>query len=599
MNMPRKPIPARAVRPARRPAAARKIVAKQATRRTRVDPVAVELVRNSLTAATEEMKSVLMRTSYNMIIYEALDFTVGLFDRDGQTLSIGLGLPMFIRGMSDVVKAKIAHWGHADIHPGDILLTNDAYTTGAHLNHLTFSIPVFHEGRIVAFSTCMAHWQDIGGILNGLTTDIWSEGLQIPLVKYHVRGKLNREMRDLILMNVRRPDRAAGDLEAQLSACRVGVKHLEELMVRHGVDTVLGSIAAIMDHSEAEARAMVRAIPDGVYEAESWMDDDAIDIDQPVPIRVKVTVRGDEMTVDLSGMSPQVKGFFNSGAGVACAQVAFKCLTLPRDNPINDGSFRPLKVIVPPGTVVSARHPAPMRVWMTYPMTVVDTIFKALAPAIPDRVIAGHHADLVIANVNGIHPKDGRLWIYLGGLIGGGWGAKQNEDGVNVTVCMNDGDTHNGPSEQVENKFPLLVKHYRLRQDSGGAGQFRGGLGAECEVMSLAKVNYQTRVDRVKHPPWGLAGGKSALGNRIGMRKKDGTEELFPGGKVNMRLDGGESYTLRSGGGGGFGNPKKRSRAAVLRDLRLGYISLKAAQSDYGVVLTAAEQQEVGHDSGS
>lgn len=597
--MPRKPIPARAVRPARRPAAARKIVAKQATRRTRVDPVAVELVRNSLTAATEEMKSVLMRTSYNMIIYEALDFTVGLFDRDGQTLSIGLGLPMFIRGMSDVVKAKIAHWGHADIHPGDILLTNDAYTTGAHLNHLTFSIPVFHEGRIVAFSTCMAHWQDIGGILNGLTTDIWSEGLQIPLVKYHVRGKLNREMRDLILMNVRRPDRAAGDLEAQLSACRVGVKHLEELMVRHGVDTVLGSIAAIMDHSEAEARAMVRAIPDGVYEAESWMDDDAIDIDQPVPIRVKVTVRGDEMTVDLSGMSPQVKGFFNSGAGVACAQVAFKCLTLPRDNPINDGSFRPLKVIVPPGTVVSARHPAPMRVWMTYPMTVVDTIFKALAPAIPDRVIAGHHADLVIANVNGIHPKDGRLWIYLGGLIGGGWGAKQNEDGVNVTVCMNDGDTHNGPSEQVENKFPLLVKHYRLRQDSGGAGQFRGGLGAECEVMSLAKVNYQTRVDRVKHPPWGLAGGKSALGNRIGMRKKDGTEELFPGGKVNMRLDGGESYTLRSGGGGGFGNPKKRSRAAVLRDLRLGYISLKAAQSDYGVVLTAAEQQEVGHDSGS
>ena len=569
------------------------------SRRPRADPVAVELVRNSLTAATEEMKSVLMRTSYNMIIYEALDFTVGLFDRDGQTLSIGLGLPMFIRGMSDVVKAKIAHWSHADIHPGDILLTNDSYTTGAHLNHLTFSIPVFHKGRIVAFSTCMAHWQDIGGILNGLTTDIWSEGLQIPLVKYHCAGRLNQEMRDLILMNVRRPDRAAGDLEAQLSACRVGVKHLEEMLARHGNDTVQASIGAIMDHSEAEARAMVRAIPDGVYEAESWMDDDAIDIDQPVPIRVKVTVRGDEMTVDLSGMSPQVKGFFNSGAGVACAQVAFKCLTLPRDNPINDGSFRPLKVIVPPGTVVSARHPAPMRVWMTYPMTVVDTIFKALAPAIPERVIAGHHADLVIANVNGIHPKDGRLWIYLGGLIGGGWGAKHDEDGVNVTVCMNDGDTHNGPSEQVENKFPLLVKHYRLRQDSGGAGQYRGGLGAECEVVSLAKVNYQTRVDRVKHPPWGLSGGKSALGNRIGMRKKDGSEELFPGGKVNMRLDGGEAYTLRSGGGGGFGDPKKRARAAVLRDVRLGYLSEQAAQADYGVVLSAAEQKALGHDSRS
>ncbi len=570
--------------------ASKKDASKNIARRIKVDPVAVELVRNSLTAATEEMKSVLMRTSYNMIIYEALDFTVGLFDRDGQTLSIGLGLPMFIRGMSDVVKAKIAHWGHADIHPGDILLTNDSYTTGAHLNHLTFSIPVFHQGRIVAFSTCMAHWQDIGGILNGLTTDIWSEGLQIPLVKYHVRGKLNQEMRDLILMNVRRPDRAAGDLEAQLSACRVGVKHLEELLARHGIDTVNASIGAIMDHSEAEARAMVRAMPDGVYEAESWMDDDAIDIDQPVPIRVKVTVRGDQMTVDLSRMSPQVKGFFNSGAGVACAQVAFKCLTGPRDNPINDGSFRPLKVIVPPGTVVSAKHPAPMRVWMTYPMTVVDTIFKALAPAIPERVIAGHHADLVIANVNGIHPKDGRLWIYLGGLIGGGWGAKHDQDGVNVTVCMNDGDTHNGPSEQVENKFPLLVKHYRLRQDSGGAGEYRGGLGAECEVVSLSRVNYQTRVDRVKHPPWGLAGGKSALGNLIGVRRKDGSEELFASGKVNMRLDAGESYTLRSGGGGGFGNPKKRTRTAVLRDLRLGYISEAAAKKDYGVVPTAAER---------
>ena len=570
--------------------AAKKVASKKVARRIKVDPVAVELVRNSLTAATEEMKSVLMRTSYNMIIYEALDFTVGLFDRDGQTLSIGLGLPMFIRGMSDVVKAKIAHWGHADIHPGDILLTNDSYTTGAHLNHLTFSIPVFHHGRIVAFSTCMAHWQDIGGILNGLTTDIWSEGLQIPLVKYHSAGRLNTEMRDLILMNVRRPDRAAGDLEAQLSACRVGVKHMEELLARHTVETVLDSIAAIMDHSEAEARAMVRAMPDGVYEAESWMDDDAIDIDQPVPIRVKVTVRGDAMTVDLSAMSPQVKGFFNSGAGVACAQVAFKCLTGPRDNPINDGSFRPLKVIVPPGTVVSARHPAPMRVWMTYPMTVVDTIFKALSAAIPERVIAGHHADLVIANVNGIHPQDGRLWIYLGGLIGGGWGAKHDQDGVNVTVCMNDGDTHNGPSEQVENKFPLLVKHYRLRQDSGGAGEFRGGLGAECEVVSLSRVNYQTRVDRVKHPPWGLAGGKSALGNLIGMRKKDGSEELFASGKVNMRLEAGESYILRSGGGGGFGNPQHRSRAAVLRDLRLGYISEAVANKDYGVVPTEKER---------
>ena len=550
-------------------------------KKTKADPVTVELVRNSLLAATEEMKSVLMRTSYNMIIYEALDFTVGLFDRNGDTLSIGLGLPMFIRGMADTVKSKIAYWGYEQIEQGDILLTNDAYITGAHLNHLTFSIPIFHKGKIVAFSTCMAHWQDIGGILNGMTFDIYSEGLQIPHVKYHEKGKLNRDVREFIQMNVRRPDRAMGDLEAQLSACRVGVKHMEALLARHGVDAVLGSIADIMAQSEAEARLQVASIPDGVYEAESQMDDDGVDLGKPVPIKVKVTVKGEEMTVDLSGVSPQVKGFYNSNAGVACAQVAFKCLALPLDYPINDGGFRPLKVILPPGTVVSAVHPAPYRVWMTYPMTVVDTIFKALAPAIPDRVIAGHHADLLTANINGIHPRDGRLWLYLGGLIGGGWGAKSDEDGVNGTICMNDGDTHNGPSEQVENKFPLLVRSYKLREDSGGPGKFRGGLGTEVEVEALAPINYMTRSDRVVNPPWGLNGGKPAKGNRIAIRRKN-EETIFPNGKVDTKLAKGDVYIMSSGGGGGFGPPQERDREALRRDVRQGYVSREAAEKEYG-----------------
>jgi N-methylhydantoinase B len=556
---------------------------KVRNRKRKADPVTAELVRNGLLAATEEMKSVLMRTSYNMIIYEALDFTVGLFDRRGDTLSIGLGLPMFIRGMADTVKAKIAHWGYERMHPGDILLTNDAYTTGAHLNHLTFSIPVFHKGEIVAFSTCMAHWQDIGGILNGMTFDIYSEGLQIPHVKYHERGKVNVDVRELIKMNVRRPDRAMGDLEAQLSACRVGVKHMEAMLARHGVAALLASLEDIMAQSETEARLQVASIPDGVYEAESQMDDDGVDIGKPVPIRVKVTVRGDEMSIDLSGVSPQVKGFYNSNAGVACAQVAFKCLALPGDYPINDGGFRPLEVILPPGTVVSAVHPAPYRVWMTYPMTVVDTIFKALAPAIPERVIAGHHADLLTANINGIHPRDGRLWLYLGGLIGGGWGAKCDEDGVNGTICMNDGDTHNGPSEQVENKFPLLVRSYQLRQDSGGAGRFRGGLGTEVEVEALAPINYMTRSDRVVNPPWGLAGGKHAKGNRIAIRRANGELTMFPGGKVDTRLQKGDCYIMSSGGGGGFGPPSARPLDALQADVRQGYVSLESAWRDYGV----------------
>jgi N-methylhydantoinase B len=373
-----------------------------------------------------------------------------------------------------------------------------------------------------------------------------------------------------------------GDLEAQLSACRVGVKHIESMLERHGVDALLAAIDGIMAQSEAEARLQVGSIPDGVYEAESQMDDDGVDVGKPVPIKVKVIVKGGEMTVDLSGVSPQVKGFYNSNAGVACAQVAFKCIALPTEYPINDGGFRPLKVILPPGTVVSAVHPAPYRVWMTYPMTVVDTIFKALSRAIPDRVIAGHHADLLTANINGINPRDGRLWLYLGGLIGGGWGAKSDEDGVNGTICINDGDTHNGPSEQVENKFPLLVHSYSLRQDSGGPGQFRGGLGTEVEVEALAPINYMTRSDRVVNPPWGLNGGKHAKGNRIAVRRK-GETTVFPGGKLDTKLAKGDVYIMSSGGGGGFGDPKKRDRKALERDVRQGYVSVESARDDYGV----------------
>ena len=233
--------------------------------------------------------------------------------------------------------------------------------------------------------------------------------------------------------------------------------------------------------------------------------------------------------------------------------------------------------------MVSAVHPAPYRVWMTYPMTVVDTIFKALSPAIPDRVIAGHHADLLTANINGINPRDGRLWLYLGGLIGGGWGAKSDEDGVNGTICINDGDTHNGPSEQVENKFPLLVHSYSLRQDSGGAGQFRGGLGTEVEVEALAPINYMTRSDRVVNPPWGLNGGKHAKGNRIAVRRAGGETKIFPNGKLDTKLAKGDVYIMSSGGGGGFGDPKKRDRKALERDVRQGYVSLESARDDYGV----------------
>lgn len=550
-----------------------------------VDPVVTEIVRNGVVAITEEMKAVLMRTAYNMIIYEAQDFTVGLFDAEGNTVSIGIGLPMFIRGMSDTVKAMIAHFGES-IRENDVLLTNDAYITGSHLNHMTFVVPIFVDGRIVGFSACMAHWVDIGGVLDGMTTDIFAEGLQMPIVKYEREGVVNEDILAIIRMNVRVPARAEGDLNAQVAAVKVGARRFGELIARYGVESVLGGIATIMDNTDMLARQQVSSIPDGVYEAESFMDDDGVSHGERVPIRVKVTVSGDEMEIDLTDVAAQVKGFYNSGeaAGRACCQVAFKCLTSPLDRPINEGSFRALKIVLPPGRIVSAMRPSAMRWWMTFPMTVVDTIFKALAPAIPDRVIAGHHADLMSAIINSRTP-DGGLMIFSGGLIGGGWGAKKGADGSHATICINDGDTHNAPVEQLEAKYPVIIERYGLREDSGGAGEWQGGLGTEKVGRATSNLMLNAQVDRVHCRPWGLFGGLQGAGNQVSVVLKDRGEVSFPSGKVLARaLQPGERYVLRSGGGGGYGSPLERSIEKIASDLQEGYLTPARAERVYGVV---------------
>jgi N-methylhydantoinase B len=563
---------------------------KHQAQRSAVDPVVTEIVRNGLIAATEEMKTNLMRTAYNMIIYEALDFTVGLFDAEGNTISIGLGLPMFIRGMSETVKAKIAH-SKGDLDPGDILLTNDAYITGSHLNHMTFTVPVFDDGELVGFSCCMAHWPDVGGTLSGSTTDIYSEGLQMPIVKIYRKGVINDELVSIIKTNVRLAERAMGDFRAQVAAVKTGEKRFLEMLRKYGRDDVLAGIDAIMDQSERLARERVAAMPDGVYEAESFMDDDGITIGARVPIRVKVEVKGDRMTVDLTDVSKQVGGFYNSGAtaGLSCCQVAFKCLTSPLDMPINEGQFRALDVILPPGRVVSAVKPAAMRMWMTYPMTVVDSIFKAMASAMPSKVAAGHHADLVVGRVNGRRAADNSFYIYLGGLIGGGWGAKHNSDGMSATIAINDGDTHNGPSEQVEAKYPLLVERYCLRPDSGGAGRYRGGLGTEQVVQAINEIRFSSQMDRVRCKPWGLEGGLSGLGNSVALHRYGADNEThFPNGKAfNQVLKPGDAYILRSGGGGGFGSPLEREVAKLERDVRAGYVTRELAETLYGAVFDA------------
>ena len=554
------------------------------------DAVLTAIIRNGVLAVTEEMKTNLMRTAYNMIIYEALDFTVGLFTPAGDTVSIGLGLPMFIRGMSQTVKRKIEHFGKENMKPGDIYVTNDAYLTGSHLNHFTFTMPIFHQGALAGFTCCMAHWQDVGGALGGVTTDIYSEGLQIPIMRYQNAGVVNEDLVAIIRMNVRIPERAMGDLRAQVTAVKTGERRYLELLDRYGRDETLAAIAAIMDQSEARARERTRKIPDGTYEAEAFMDDDGFDLGQRVPIKVRVIIEGDEATIDLTEVSKQVRGFFNSGetTGYACAEVAYKCLTSPTDYPINQGSFRSLKVKLVPGTIVSAIRPAAMRQWMCYPMTIVDSIFKALAPAISDEVIAGHHADLMTINMYGISPKDGRFMIGNMGPLGGGWGAKKSEDGMSATVCLNDGDTHNSPIEQVESKFGVIVRQVALRNDSGGPGRWRGGLGIHRIVEARTPITVNTQIDRAHCPPWGLEGGHPGFGNKIDLRLDGKLIDDLANAKVfTQRLKSGDQIHHLSGGGGGFGPPVDREPERVAYDVVEGYVSAAIAKAAYGVIVSA------------
>ena len=563
--------------------------ATQTNTRTAVDAFTVEVIRSTVVAITDEMKTNLMRTAYNMIIYEAEDFTVGLFDADGNTISIGLGLPMFIRGLSDAVKAKIGFWGKENIEPGDVLLTNDPQVMGSHLNHMIFTLPIFHEGELVGFASSMGHWQDIGGVLGAVTRDIYSEGLQMPFVKIFKAGRQDPELSAIIRTNCRLPEFAMGDFRAQIAAIRTGERRLGQLLKRYGSETFKESVRLIFDQSERLARAAVKKIPDGIYQADSFMDDDGVNLGKRIPIKIRVEVSGEEMTVDLSGVSRQVAGPYNSGstAGRSASEVAFKFLTTPLLLPINEGSFRPLKVILPPGRIVSATKPAPVRTWMTVPMTVADTIFKALARACSDNVLAGHHADLAAPRVFGLDPKTGRSFHFPPMLSGGGWGALSDADGQSATFCINDGDTHNTPVEAGEGRAPIFVSYRKLRQDSGGPGRFRGGLGVAQEVRLLSPSSVQSAMERTICAPWGLHGGKDAMANRFSVVRQDGSIQKFPTGKTigHVGLNVGEGFLVEVGGGGGFWSPLERDPERVLNDVRSGYVSLEAARRDYGVII--------------
>ena len=553
-----------------------------------VHPVTLEVVRNALVAYAEDMAMALCKSAYNMMIYEVRDYCCGLIDVEGRMICQNRGgLPIFLADLGAAVRDGIDRHGLDGFAPGDVVIMNHAQICGQHLNNIVIYTPCFHDGKLVAFAANRAHWVDIGGTRVGFgsyaTNEIFQEGLQFRSIKIYERGERNEAVWQILADNLRFPESSLGDLRAQIASCHLGERRLAEVYSRYGPETVNACVTEIWDQAEAEARQVVAAIPDGTYSAESLLDNDGINLDAPLNIRVRVTVSGDQMTVDYSDMNPQVPTPLNSGfsGGLAAARVAFKCLTMP-EAPVNEGGFRPLHLISPEGTMVNARPPAAIGLWSIMLPTVIDTILRALAPALPDRVPAAHKGDMGGVSFYGYREDDGRRFLLMN-IFGGGWGGRPTGDGESAAVSICQGDVRNVPIEVQETNYPFLVDTFALRPDSGGPGQHRGGLGTEITYRCLQRTTANINLERTVDPPWGVGGGATGKINRAIIRRADGSTEGVKK-RTNIALDAGDSVTFLTAGGGGYGAVEGRDRAAIEADLREGLITPAAAAAEYGYV---------------
>jgi N-methylhydantoinase B len=555
----------------------------------KLDPVTLEVLRNALPAVANEMAADLQRTSYNMMIYEVRDYCTALLNVKGELISQNVGgVSHFVADLGVIVTDGMARYGEAGLKAGDVIITNHQAVAGQHLNNVVIYMPYFFRGELLMFLMVRAHWIDVGGTSTGFgagatVADPWLEGLQLDQLKIYEEGRLNETLYRVIRDNIRFPESSLGDMKSQMAACRLAARRLDELFNRYGRDTLLAAIAQIFDETEQKCRNVVSRLADGVYEALASIDDDGVIRGEEVPIHVKVTVRSGDMTIDLSGCSAERKAAINSRT-YAGARVAYKALTGPFD-PVNEGSFRALAVIIPEGNIMMARFPAPMAGWSGIVPTVVDTIVRALADAMPERVPAGHHGLLGGAVVFfGMNPKTGRRFVVQS-IEGGGWGGQPFEDGASGTVSVCQGDVRNGSIEGIELKCPVVVETRALRADSGGAGKFRGGLGIDMQVRNLVEGRWNLEQPRrSKCPPWGIRGG--APGEPSGYLLRLPGERRFKltrGSHIPVPI--GTQAIVRTGGGGGWGDALERDPARVAEDVAEGLVSAGAARKLYGVVL--------------
>ncbi|NPV70028.1 MAG: hydantoinase B/oxoprolinase family protein [Firmicutes bacterium] len=550
-----------------------------------VNPVTVEIIRNALQSAAEDMNASLFRSAFSPVIYEMKDCSVGIFNDKAEMLGQSAGLPIFLGNLEECIKTTISMYGLDFFQEGDVLIINDAYMTGTHLNDVTVFAPIFLDGQIIGFSANRAHWLDVGSKDPGESTDsteIYQEGIRIGPTKIVERGRLRRDVVDLIVRNSRFHEAAEGDMNAQISACLTGEKRYKEIVARFGLDTIRAATLDIFAQAERLDREVIAAIPDGVYEAEGCLDNDG-QSDEPVKVYVKVIISGSDMTIDLEGSSPQAKGSTNCGfpQTVSACRVAYKALINPQA-PVNGGNFRALTVKAPPRSIFTAQEPAAVQWYFTPLGLLIDLIIKALAPVLPERTAAAHYGDSMCINFAGTDPREGTPFLTVEATVGG-WGAFSWGDGQNALINNVSGDFKNLPVEVMETKYPVTVTRYAIRPNSGGAGKYRGGNGVIRE--------YQVHCDdgtvylwweRSKTPAWGILGGQDGKPPVVAINPATPRERRVL--KVNgMKLERADVVRVESGGGGGYGDPLERDPALVTEDLLDGYVDVAEAESAYGV----------------
>jgi N-methylhydantoinase B len=557
---------------------------------TDIDPFTVEILKDSLIAIGDEMFVALQRTSMSPIIYEVLDFGSGLTDAKGQLITQGNGVTVFIGTLTHAVRYTLEKFGADGLAPGDVVMTNDPYLGGGtHLSDVTLIVPIFSEGELVAFATSKAHWTEIGGKDPGSwttdSTEIYQEGLQLPCVKLYEAGRPVQGVIDVIEANVRLPDMTLGDMYAQSAALKLGELRFGELCDRYGADVVLGSMGALLDYGERMTRLALAELPTGVYEAETMIDDDGLG-NGPFPVCVKVTITDDDFVCDFTGSHPQVPGPVNcSVTGLhSGARTLFMAVTDP-NIPVNDGCFRPLRIVCPPGTIFSAERPAPVSTYWETLNYVTDLLWKALAPVVSDRLPAGHFLSVCGSVVAGAHPDTGELFLLVEPHAGG-WGGGAAKDGEQGLMCVADGETYMVPIELLEARYGVLVDEYALdTAPDAGAGRHRGGRGCVRAYRAVAAEIFVTATcGRHKFVPWGVDGGQD--GSRNGVRFLHADGRVVERGKcARYRLEKGEVVQIVTGTGGGWGDPRMRPVEAVVEDVADGYLSREQAERDYGVVL--------------